>query len=195
MQTLDPMRSLFTLLLLALPLMCAAEDDVVVPEGFVLQPLSETDGQIARPKDWFYSSNGTPSGWLWTISKEDPTKGPYKTGLRIQLLVGVAEGTGRTREDFVRNFISGKRATSEITRTCPASDFGQFYRQCIEVLEPVQPPAGPGTYRILYSLMWGKALDMVVVSTFGAPPEIWHTVAPIADTMTAFRLIGPNFGK
>lgn len=192
---LNILRYVLSNFLLALPLVCAAADDIPVPAGFVLQPLPETDGQVARPKDWFFSSQGTSSGWLWTISREDPAKGPYKTGLRIQLLVGVTKGTGKAREDFVQTFISGKRSSSEVKRSCPTTDLGQFYRQCIEVIESVPPPSGPGPYRILYSLMWGKEMDMVVVSTFGAPAETWQTASPLADAMTEFRLIGPNFGK
>jgi hypothetical protein len=189
------MRRIFAILLLLLPFSCLLADDVVVPEGFVLQRLAETDGLIARPKDWFYTSEGTRSGWLWTISKEDPAEGPYQTGLRIQLLAGVAKRSGKTREAFVQDFISGKRASSEVMQDCPQTDIGQFYRKCIEVMESVPAPTGPVTYRILYSLMWGKELDMVVVSTFGAPPEIWDSVVPIVNTMAQFRLIGPEFGK
>ena len=174
---------------------CLAADNIAVPKGYVLQHLAETDGQIARPKDWFFTSKGTPSGWLWTISKEDPAKGPYRTGLLIQLLAGVAKDSGKTREGFAQDFISGKRTSAKVIRDCPKSDLGEFYRQCIEVLESVPSPAGPATYRILYSVMWGKELDMVVVSIFGAPPETWETAAPIADAMAQFRLIGPNFGK
>lgn len=189
------MRYIFALLLSVLSVACLAANDIVVPKGFVLQHLTETDGQIARPKDWFYTSSGTSSGWLWTISKEDPVKGPYKTGLRIQLLAGVAKDSGKTREEFVQDFISGKRTSSKVMRDCPKSDLGQFYRQCIEVLEPVPARADPITYRILYSVMWGKELDVVVISTFGAPPETWKTAAPIADAMTEFRVIGPGFGR
>jgi hypothetical protein len=60
---------------------------LVVPEGFVVQVLGATDGRIAMPKNWFYTNRGTPSGWLWTFAAEDPAKGEYETGLRIQLFV------------------------------------------------------------------------------------------------------------
>lgn len=189
------MRCILAILIFILPLSCVATNDIPVPKGFVLQALAETDGQIARPKGWFFTSEGTPTGWLWTISKEDRAKGSYKTGVRIQLFVGVAKSSGKTREEFVKDFISGKRASEKVVRDCARSDLGKFYRQCIEVLEAVPPPVGPATYHILYSVMWGKELDMVVVSTFGAPPETWDTTAPIADAMAHFRLIGPNFGK
>jgi hypothetical protein len=41
-------------LLVLLSSLCNAET-IRVPDGFVLQPLEETDGQIARPKDWFFT--------------------------------------------------------------------------------------------------------------------------------------------
>jgi len=53
----------------------------------------------------------------------------------------------------------------------------------------------PTPFHILYSVMWGKKMDMAVVSIFGAPPETWDAVAPIANQMATFMLIGPNFGK
>ena len=71
------MRQVLALLLLIFPLLSWAMDDITVPPGFVLQPLIETNGQIARPEGWFFTSSGTPSGWMWTLSKEDPAKGPY----------------------------------------------------------------------------------------------------------------------
>jgi hypothetical protein len=188
------MRYLLSLLL-ALSSLAYAKDDVYVPEGFILQPLVETDGQIARPKDWFFTSRGTQSGWLWTISKEDPAKGPYKTGMRIQLFFGVQKVTGKTREEFVNSLIEAKRATAKVLRDCPQTDFGDFVRKCLEVLEDVPIASGSERYRILYSGMSSKEMDMVVITTFGAPPDAWETVGSVADVMSKFRLIGPNLGK
>lgn len=54
---------------------------------------------------------------------------------------------------------------------------------------------GTAEYRIIYSVLWGKGLDLVVVSIFGAPPDTWQAVGPIADAMADFRLIGPDFGQ
>lgn len=185
------MRQLLIALFL-LTTFTASADPIEVPEGYVLQRLVETDGQIARPKDWFFTSKGRPSGWLWTFSQEDPDKGPYKTGLRIQLLIGVAEGTGQSRKAFVQNFIAEKRAAvTEVLSDCPRADVGKFYRKCLEVIEPISGD----NYRILYSMMWGKELDMVVLTTFGTPKENWDKVAPISEVMSVFELIGPNLGK
>lgn len=172
--------------------------DIPIPPGFVLQRLAETDGQIARPRDWFFASQGTPSGWMWTLSREDTSKGPYDVGMRIQMLLGYTESSGKSREAFVRDFLAGKRAAAEVLRECAAPvDIGAFRRLCLEVIEEVALPAPAVSrrFRILYSLMWGEELDIVVVTIFGAPPEEWETAGPIADAMAAFRLIGPKFGE
>jgi hypothetical protein len=166
-----------------------------IPEGFVLQRLESTDGRIAKPKDWFYVSSGTPSGWLWTLSAEDPSKGGYETGLRIQLLAGVEKGTKRSTEEFAQNFLQQKRASTMLVSECPVVDQGQFKRQCIEVIENVQRPEGVKIYHILYSVFWGNKLDMVVVNTFGAPEEKWSSVSPFSKVMANVELIGPGFGK
>jgi hypothetical protein len=174
----------------------SANRNLHVPEGFVLQHLDATDGQIVRPKDWFFSSSGTESGWLWVISKEDSANGPYETGLRIELQVGVQKRYGQTREALVDSFLAEKRAGStQIVKDCEVSDIDGFHRRCLEVIESIQQPSGLNTFHILYSVMWGKDLDMIVVSTFGAPRDAWPSVTSTADAMREFVLIGPNFGK
>lgn len=190
------MRSLLFACLCLFALSCHAEADFPVPEGYVLQRLEATDGRIAKPKDWFYSSGGTPSGWLWTFSEEDPSKGGYETGLRIQLLVGIKKKTGQSPEAFAQNILRQKKASTKVVKECPI-DYSQedFMRQCLEVIEDIQRPKGMTTYHILYSVFWGKKLDMVVVNTFGAPEEKWQSVIPISDVMSRVVLIGPNLGK
>jgi hypothetical protein len=188
------MRFLLSLCLLVLASTAAAQ--IRVPDGFVLQPLDPTDGQIARPKGWFYTSSGTPSGWLWTLTKEDPSKGPYKTGLRIQMLVGVEKGTGKSRETFVNEQLDEKRSSTKVIRDCQVSDIEGFHRRCLEVIESIRlgdlPPAD---FHVLYTFMWGTEMDIVVVSIFGAPPEEFPAIASTANAMSEFRLIGPGFGK
>lgn len=174
------------------PILATAEE---VPQGFVVQRLAETDGRVWRPKDWYFASEGTPSGWMWTISKEDPSTGPYRTGMRIQLLAGITSNGRKTPEVFAKDFIQEKMGTSEVLRKCGIEDLGDFYRQCLEVLEEFPKPIAPGKYHVLYSVFWGKNLDMVVVSTFGAPASTWTEIAPVVDTMSKIELIGPNLGK
>jgi len=180
---------------LALCATCWAQALVNVPEGFVLQRLEETDGQIAKPKDWFYLRRGTRTGWVWIFSKEDPELGPFQTGMLIQVLVGVEKGTGGSREAFVQKFLDSKRSSAQSVSACPKVDQGMFYRECVEVIESVQRPEKTGTYRTRYSTFWGKEMDIVVFSTFSAPKDAWGEAEPIADVMSSFMLIGPNFGK
>lgn len=189
------MRSILFACLCLINFACYAEDDFTVPEGYVLQRLEATDGRIARPKDWFYTNGGTPSGWVWTFSKEDPSKGGYETGFRIQLLVGIKEKTGQSPEAFAQNFLLKKKLSAKVIKDCPTDTQDDFMRQCLEVIEDIQRPKGMTTYHILYSVFWGRKLDMVVVNTLGAPEEEWQSIIPINDVMSHVVLIGPNLGK
>lgn len=189
------MRNLLLASLLCVTTFCFAEDSFPVPNGYVLQILDPTDGKIARPSDWYYKSEGTPSGWLWTLSAEDPSIGDYETGLRMQLLVGVEKKTKKSRYTFAQNFLENKRTSTTVVRECPETDQGQFRRQCLEVIENIKGTHGVNAYHILYSVLWGNTLDMVVVTTFGAPQDKWEAVKKISEIMSAIELIGPNFGK
>ena len=188
-------RLIGAFLYLSLWSVCWAQAMVPVPEGFVLQRLEETDGQIAKPKDWFYLRRGTPTGWVWILSKEDPELGPFQTGMLIQVLVGVEKGTGGTREAFAQKVLASKRSSAQVVGGCPKVDQGMFFRECVEVIESVQRPEKSGIYRTRYSSFWGKEMDIVVFSTFSAPNDAWAEAGPIADVMANFVLIGPNFGK
>jgi hypothetical protein len=168
---------------------------LVVPEGYVLQVLGATDGRIAMPRDWFYTNHATPSGWLWTFSAEDPKAGEYETGLRIQMFMQVEEKLKRSRESFATGFLAQKRTSAHVLKDCPVEDFGSFKRQCIEVLEDLEGASGKKQFHILYTVMWLKDMDVVAVSTFGAPPEKWDAVAKITTVMSEFILIGKDPGK
>jgi hypothetical protein len=168
---------------------------LVVPQGYVLQILGTTDGRIAMPKNWFYSNYGTPSGWVWTFSAQDPKAGEYETGLRIQMFVQVAEQLKRSRESFATGFLEQRRKSAHVLKDCPVQDFGSFKRQCLEVLEDIAEPSGKKPFHILYTVMWLKDMDIVAVSTFGAPPEKWDAVADITKVMSEFILIGKNPGN
>jgi hypothetical protein len=167
---------------------------LTVPAGYELQALDVTDGRIAMPKDWFYATRAVPGGFVWTFSAEDPAKGEFKTGLTIQLFMGVEEKTKRSRETFARVFINEKHKAVKVVRDCPVKDFGYFRRQCIEVVEDLQEPSGLRRFHILYSVMWFKDMDLVALTTFGTPEGNWDAAAPIADVMSAFVLIGKNAG-
>lgn len=172
-----------------------SESNIVAPEGFVLQRLDATDGLIARPKDWHYTSHGDPAGWTWIIAKEDPGKGPYETGLRIQLLVGIAKGTGKSAEAFAQDFLSGKRQAIQVLSECGPIDLGSFTGRCLEAIETLTIAGATKPYHVRYGAFWGKTMDMAAFTTFGAPADQWESVRRTADTMSAFELIGPDLGK
>jgi hypothetical protein len=167
---------------------------IVIPDGYVLQKLDVTNGSIARPKDWYYANHGTPSGWLWTISKEDPSKGAFQTGMHIQMFVGLKQAN-LTPQGFVQGFLQRTRQKDTVLSDCPMTEIGSFDRQCLEVLEDNTEPTGPKRYHIQYAAFWAPQGDMVVISTFGAPEDDWEIVKPIAQVMSAFVIIGRSLGR
>ena len=161
------------------------------PTEFVTQTLEPTGGKIPRPKDWFYAQcHRGPTSLIWTLSREDTSgRVAYTTGVRIQMLIGVAKDTGKTAKQFVLDFVAAKqKQAAKVIRTRDEQDQGPFTRVCLETEE--------GPNRILYSLFWGNSMDIVVVSTAGTTKELWNTYAPTFDKMTAFNLIDESrFGK
>ena len=166
-----------------------------VPDGYELQRLKETDGSILMPKGWYATSSGTPYGWTWSFSKDEPEGFSYATGLRIQLIFDVAKKTGESREKYVSDFIEHKRKTVEVLDSCEAQDAGLFMRKCLEVVESTMFRGKVTQFRVLYSMLWGKETDMIAVTTFGSPVSEWESVKDISRVMSEFELIGPNFGK
>jgi hypothetical protein len=169
------------------------ESDAPAPDGFVRQKLDVTDGLIFRPKDWFFASAGTSTGWIWTLSQEDSSKGPYLTGMGIQLIPAVSRQLHLTPGALAQEALKQKReAAVSVVSECAVTMLGTFQRQCLETIE--DSPTTPGLkFHVQYSVFWGG--DMVVLATFGAPVDKWDAMKPIGETMMAFRLIGPNFGK
>src|SRR3954467_938623 len=113
------------------------------PTEFVTQVLEPTGGSIPRPKDWFYAEGHRgPTSLLWTLSREDISGGaPYTTGVRIQLLIGVAQGTGKTGKQFVLDFVAAKHRQTKVVGRRDEQDQGLFARVGLETEE--------GPHRIL----------------------------------------------
>jgi hypothetical protein len=151
------------------------------PVEFIKQILEPTGGEIDRPKDWFFTEGHRGKTLMWTISAEDNSKGRYTTGVRIQLFIGVKEQTGQTPEEFIRAFVAGKKEKVEVIEECDATDQGLFKRICLEVVE--------GDYHILYSLFWGKEMDMAAVSISGTTKALWSKHAATFDRMARFKAI------
>lgn len=177
-QLLQALRLTF---LVALAGTAAAQDP---PTEFVTQVLEPTGGKIQRPKEWFYAEQHSPSVYRWFISREDPRGNkPYVTGVSIQAFAGVKEGTGKSAQQFMLDFLAARsREASRVVRTCAPHDEGLFVRQCLETEE--------GPYHILYSAFWGaNGMDMSVLSTAGTTKELWDSYAATFNKMSAFELI------
>jgi len=149
---------------------------------FVPQILDPTGGKIQRPNDWFYVENHKERFYTWILSREDSSKGPYTTGVRIQTLIGVKEVTGKTPKEFVQDFIQRKKKEADrVLDTCPEKKQGLFTRVCLETEE--------SPHRILYSLFWGNDdLDIVVTSIAGTTSDLWNMYSHIFDEMSGFEL-------
>jgi hypothetical protein len=151
-------------------------------QEFVTQILEPTGGSIQKPKDWFYTESHRGPSYTWILSKEDASKGPYITGVRIQTLIGVGQGTQKSPKTFVLDFLeSKKKEAGAVIKNCPAKDQGLFTRVCLETEE--------GPYHILYSCFWGNDIDVVVISIAGTTKELWPQYSEVFDSMSAFELI------
>lgn len=149
---------------------------------FVTQILEPTGGSIQKPKSWFYTESHQGPSYTWILSKEDASKAPYITGVRIQTLIGVERGTKRSPKAFVSDFIDSKKKEARtVIKNCPEKDQGLFTRVCLETEE--------GPYRILYSCFWGNDIDVVVISIAGTTKELWPQYSEIFDSMSSFELI------
>ena len=171
-------------LLLACILFCFAGARAASAEvEFIEQILEPTGGKIQRPKEWYYSESHNDQTFRWTFSKESTAEGkPYETGVRIQTFLGVKARTGKTAEQFVKDFASTKERSVNVINRCGETDQGLFKRICLETEE--------NNYRILYSLFWGSnGLDVVVVSIAGTNKDQWEIYAPIFQRMSHVELI------
>lgn len=159
----------------------AAADPGKAPTEFVTQVLEPTGGKIQRPKSWFYSESRDEVSYTWILSREDASKGPYITGMRIQTFVGVEKGTGKSPKQFVLDYVGMKRKEAKVLKKCDKKNQGMFTRVCLETEE--------GPFHILYSLFWGNKADIVVVCIAGTTKELWGTYADTFDRMGPFELI------
>jgi hypothetical protein len=171
------------ILFLAVASSAVAQTNSLAPTKFILQVLEPTGGKIQRPKDWFYTEDHHGPSYTWILSREDAHKAAYITGVRIQTLVGVKKGTGKTPKEFVEEFVRKKKqAADKVLKSCPERKQELFTRICIETEE--------GPYHILYSMFWGNDdLDIVVISIAGTTKELWDIYSPTFDKMSEFELI------
>lgn len=177
------MLARLSLVLLVLTVAAVAQTDEPQKTEYVLQVLEPTGGKIQRPKDWFYTESHNGPSFNWILSREDASKAAYTTGFRIQMIVGVKKGAGKTPQEFIAEFIEKKKKTADkVLRNCDATRQKLFTRTCLETEE--------GPHRILYSLFTGNGdLDIVVVTIAGTTKELWAEYGPVFDTMNDFELI------
>ena len=118
----------------------------------------------------------------WIISREDASKAPYTTGVRIQMIAGVKEGTGKSPKKFVLDYVAAKKKeAAKVVNACGETNQGMFTRVCLETEE--------GPYHILYAFFWSNKLDWVVVSTSGTRKDLWDTYDPTFQKMGRFEPI------
>lgn len=137
---------------------------------------------MLRPKDWFYAESQKDSSFTWIISREDASKAPYTTGLRIQMTAGIKKGTGKSPKKFILDYVAAKKKeAAKVVNACGETNQGMFTRVCLETEE--------GPCHILYSLFWNNKIDLVVVVTAGTRKDLWETYDPTFQKMGAFELI------
>lgn len=154
------------------------------PTIFVTQVLEPAGGKILRPSDWFYHEHHRGPTYNWTISREEPSDArQYTTGVRIQTIVNVDDGAGRTAKQFILNLVADRtKKATKVIKTCDEKDQDFFTRICLETEE--------GPYHVLYSFFWGiGGMDVAVVVIAGTPKELWGTYASTFDKMSDFELI------
>jgi len=177
------MRTLAIILFVLTTICARAAEKAKVPREFVMQILEPTGGKIQRPIGWFYTErHSLPSLYTWILSREDASKGPYTTAVRIEMIVGVHEGSGKTPKQFVLDYIKLKRNEAKVLETCRENNQGMFTRVCLETEE--------GPHHLLYSLFWANDIDIVVATIASTTKELWETYAPTFDRMmNRFELI------
>ncbi|ROR97877.1 hypothetical protein EDC56_3544 [Sinobacterium caligoides] len=179
------MRILLLSLVLLFSICSFAEKD----QEFHTQILEPTGGKIEVPQNWFYRERHGGPYYVWILSKEDPDKGPYKTGVKIQSIMGIEEKSGQSPESFLRSFAAKKKKEVKVLSECKAQDQGLFTRICLETIEPAPAFGENQNFRIQYSLFWGNGMDLAVVMVSGTFEELWAENEQIFNSMQAFEFI------
>jgi hypothetical protein len=170
----------------------APTSPLTAPEGYKIRSLDPIHGQVLVPDGWHFSGHIDPVGFTWIISREDFSKGEYKTGMKIQLIHGMNKYKKLTAEEFVNNFVSGKKNSGvKIINDCGGEKFGSFQRQCLETEESLTINGEQGKYHISYSLFWNNEIDTSYTMVFGAPTEEWDRNAEYLKNIGKIKL--PDF--
>ena len=154
------------------------EPPVPVPKGYVLQELDET-GWIARPKNWFFVSRHTADGWVWNISKEDPAKGQYRTGVVISAFEDVRDAETPTATMVVQNFFAQQARDNKVLSKSLPRLAGGLERRCLDVL-------GRDGYHVRFTAYWDPTpySGFVLIAAFSAPQDGWEKTKTVAQVMS-----------
>ena len=152
---------------------------VEIPTEFIMRELMPFHGRVNAPKDWFFRQRG----YAWIISKEDSEYGQaYLTGMKIEFFPGVKKHSGQTAEaTAVANYRRLRGLSKSVVRTWEPTRMGLFTRYGIELEDD--------RFHVIYSFFYDNDLDMMVVSTVGAPKSQWEAYSPTFGKMTDFTLM------
>ena len=138
----------------------------VLPKGWVAQPLEPTGGNVHRPTDWHFTSKQESNAIKWFITKEDFSKGPYETGVSVQMFLGVEKTTSKSPHQYATDFLAGKQSAAKKVHHFCERGRGHSDFACLEVEE--------GNYRVHYQVSWATGMDVLWVITSGAPERLWE---------------------
>ncbi len=156
---------------------------------FVTQVLEPLGGKIQKPKDWFYRERHGGPSYIWILSKEDVDLGPYVTGVKIQFIGGIKEGTGESPEQFMRDFMAQKKSQVQVLSECKAQAQDFFIRACIQTIEPAPVLGDDINFRIQYSIYWNNDMDMALLMIQGTREDLWNEHLATFNTMQDFEMI------
>ena len=71
---------------------------IVDHSRLVEQVLEPTGGKILRPEDWYYAERHRDTSYVWTLSKEDPSRRAYTTGVALQAFAEVKRSMEKADE-------------------------------------------------------------------------------------------------
>jgi hypothetical protein len=165
--------------------------EITVPQGYELQVLDTTKGEIARPIGWFYDHFADSKSLVWTISKEDSSKGSYITGMRIQFTPSIDRFTKKLPSEIVQGLIAAKQKSVKVDKLCNVETVGEFQKICLETTEPTE--INGKNFKILYTYSWSNTKQSIAITTFGAPEEDWVGLKDTIKTMSEIVLIGKDF--
>jgi hypothetical protein len=160
-----------------------------VPEGYRLESLDIVDGKVAVPADWT-SRMGTlgRNSIVWTFAKDRRPDGSFDTGMSLQIFVGLSKSGVSSPMIAAIKAAEDIRKRGKLVRECDREEQEHFFKKCIELIETGSPANPAAEFHVLYSVMYGKVMDLLIISAFSAPEAEWNDLVPITQVMSNMRL-------